>query len=52
VSRHTGTPLRIPDALLPCSEDRAVELLRGYFDLDVFHAGGGFTGSMSRPFFS
>lgn len=39
-------PFCIPQALLPGNEDAAVELLRGYFDIDAFHAGSGFTGAL------
>lgn len=36
----------MPQALRPGNEATAVALLRGYFDVDAFHAGGGFTGAL------
>jgi hypothetical protein len=36
----------VPQALLPGNKATAVALLRGYFDIDAFHAGGGFTGAL------
>lgn len=43
---QAAAPFTVPQALLPGNEATAVALLRGYFDVDAFHAGGGFTGAL------